>query len=234
MLSSARRRRSTPAEAPERLARHAMAEIARQLARRRERGRPGRAAQRRCFAGSSPTTTIGLRPRLSCRRGSCRDQAALAAGRAGGSTAAAGDAVQPERPAGQRRGTAEHRLRAEGGAGDRRLRRSDLRVRDLDRRPAPPRVAGGRRSPRRSGQSHHDDLHGRDREARRRRAVRARRRDPCRARRADDEAPRQGMAARASERADDRVRRLLEPLAHGAVRRAGVERAAVVDGRCCT
>ena len=57
------------------------------------------------------------------------------------------------------------------------------------------------------------------------------RRGARRVRRADHEAPREGMAARARVRADDRVHRLVEPVAHGAVRRARMERPALVD-RC--
>ena len=56
-------------------------------------------------------------------------------------------------------------------------------------------------------------------------------RDPRRVRCTHDEAAREGVASGAGIGLDHRVRRLLEPLAHRAVRRPGVERAAVVDGR---
>ena len=53
---------------------------------------------------------------------------------------------------------------------------------------------------RRRGPCHHDDLHGRDREAGRRRACALGARGPRRVRRADDQAARQGVAARTRAR----------------------------------
>ena len=61
--------------------------------------------------------------------------------------------------------------------------------------------------------------------------VEARRRGPRRVRRAHNEAPRESVAARTRLGAEHRIHRLVEPLAHRAVRRPRVERAAVVDGR---
>ena len=187
------------AEAPERLARHVMDELRRELAADEDpsdgAGRPGQRAPR------------GSHSRQLRRRG-CSSRLGFCAGSRDGRRWVTslplpplpGDAVQPERSAGQRRGSAEHRLRAPGRARDRGLGRSDLRVRDLVRRAPPARGARAVIDARRSGPRDHDDVHGRDREARGRRARRAGRRRAGRVRRAHDQAAREGVAARAQRR----------------------------------
>ena len=128
-----------PAEAPDRLARHAMAELRVNLD-----GEDSADAQAervnaivRTFADGDEPDAAG---RSSGARAS-RHQGPVAARRRGAAATATGDAVQPERSARQCRGSAQRRLGAARRAGDRRFRRSDLRVRDLVGRSAPSRGA---------------------------------------------------------------------------------------------
>ena len=94
---------------------------------------------------------------------------------------------------------------AKGRAGDGRLGRSHLRVRDLDWSTPPPRFVGRGGRARWPRPRDHDDLYGCDGEARCRRAVRPRRGGPRCPRRTHHEAPRQGLAVGARERPDDRL-----------------------------
>ena len=105
---------STPldaAEAPDRLARHAMAELRVELLDEEEPAdAQARTGQRRScarFAGSD-----GRRRGRAPGSRASGHQGPVAAWRRRAAAAGAGDAVQPERPARQRRGPAEHRLRA--------------------------------------------------------------------------------------------------------------------------
>ena len=120
-----------PAEGPERLDSSRNGRDRAAAGGRRECGRAGGPAQRSAAADRVRRGGLGSDRGRRAGEGPVRDQAALKPGPSGRPAAVAGDAIQPERPPGQRRGSAEHRLRAEGRAGDRRLRRSDLRVCDL-------------------------------------------------------------------------------------------------------
>ena len=218
-----------PAEAPDRLARHAMDELRRGLDSDESADIQAERVNAilRSFAGGEAAT-----PRSLCQRGCSR--ASRAARRS--ATCSRSRRCRRRRSARATCSSTPRASRTSAPSCEPSSRRADSvdlicafviwsGVRHL--RDALADVVGARRpSPR-----DHDDVHGRDGEARGRRAGRARRRGPRRVRRAHDEAPREGVAARARLRAEHRVRRLVEPLAHGALRRAGVERAAVVD-RC--
>ena len=130
--------------------------------------------------------------------------AARAARRCSDGHPSADGAAVEQRSARERRGPAEHRQRASAGAGVGRLRRPAVRLRDLERRRAAAGRARRRDRARRSRPRDHDDVHGRDAAARGRRARRLGARGARRVRRADDEAAREGVAARTRVRPDAR------------------------------
>ncbi len=108
------------AEAPERLARHAMDELRRELAGSEESA-DEQAARVNAVLGNATTDNTDAEVLLPARllRGVKRRSPL---GDVAAASAAAGDAVQPERSARQRRGPAEHRLRAARRARDARIR----------------------------------------------------------------------------------------------------------------
>ena len=104
-----------PAEGPKRLARHAMAEIARQLAAADETADEQVIRLNRLLRGIVPSEDDWAQTELVVPAKVLSGiKARSPLGICLPTTAAAGDAVQPERPARQRRGPAEYRLRAEG------------------------------------------------------------------------------------------------------------------------
>ena len=174
-----------------------------------------------------------IRVRGGCAPGAdpAGDQRALPARLGRPAATAAGDPSVAERPAGQRRGPAQRRHRAAPRDRQRRLGRSDLRLRDLVRGPPTSRGPRRTRRARRKAARDHHHLHGRHRETSGGRAGPAGRGGAGGARCAHDEAAREGLAAGARLGPEHRVRRLLQPLPHRALRRPRVERAAVIRRR---